>query len=168
MGIDFSCRLDGKVVVVTGSTGVLGEAFVRGIAGAGARVVLVGRNRAVAEERAAAVAQAGGEALVAEADVLDRRQLEAALGVTLERFGRVDGLVNGAGGNIKEAVIMPDADPFQADLDALRRASGTALVHVTHDLGVARRFASHVALLDGGVVHHGCVDAFAAALAEAP
>jgi NAD(P)-dependent dehydrogenase (short-subunit alcohol dehydrogenase family) len=115
------CRLDGKVVVVTGATGVLGEAFVRGIAGAGARVVLVGRNRAVAEERAQAVQAAGGEALVAEADVLDRSQLDAALSLTLERFGRVDGLVNGAGGNIKEAVIMPDADPFHADIDALRR-----------------------------------------------
>jgi NAD(P)-dependent dehydrogenase (short-subunit alcohol dehydrogenase family) len=121
MGSDYTCRLDGKVVVVTGATGVLGEAFVRGIAGAGARVVLVGRNRAVAEERAEAVVHAGGEAFVAEADVLDRGQLEAALGATLERFGRIDGLVNGAGGNIREAVIMPDADPFQADLDALRR-----------------------------------------------
>jgi NAD(P)-dependent dehydrogenase (short-subunit alcohol dehydrogenase family) len=119
MGVE--CRLDGKVVVVTGATGVLGEAFVSGIAGAGARVVLVGRNRAVAEERAQAVLAAGGEALVAEADVLDRGQLEAALARTLDRFGRVDGLVNGAGGNIKEAVIMPDADPFQADIDALRR-----------------------------------------------
>jgi len=119
MGVE--CRLDGKVVVVTGATGVLGEAFVSGIAGAGARVVLVGRNRAVAEERAQAVRNAGGEALVAEADVLDRGQLEAALARTLDRFGRVDGLVNGAGGNIKEAVIMPDADPFQADIDALRR-----------------------------------------------
>lgn len=114
-------RLDEKVVVVTGATGVLGEAFVRGISQAGARVVLLGRNRAVAVERASALQSAGGEALVAEADVLDRAQLEAALAHTLERFGRVDGLVNAAGGNIKEAVIMPDADPFTADLDALRR-----------------------------------------------
>ena len=55
-----------------------------------------------------------------------------------------------------------------ADLDALRRASGTALVHVAHDLAVARRFASHVALLDGGGVRHGRIDDLAAALAEAP
>ncbi|MBM3441579.1 MAG: SDR family oxidoreductase [Bacteroidetes bacterium] len=114
-------RLDEKVVVVTGATGVLGEAFVRGISQAGARVVLLGRNRAVAAERASALQSAGGEALVAEADVLDMAQLEAALAQTLDRFGRVDGLVNAAGGNIKEAVIMPDADPFTADLDALRR-----------------------------------------------
>jgi ABC-type proline/glycine betaine transport system ATPase subunit len=42
------------------------------------------------------------------------------------------------------------------------------LVHVAHDLAVARRFASHIALLDGGVVRHGRVDDFAAALAETP
>jgi ABC-type Mn2+/Zn2+ transport system ATPase subunit len=55
-----------------------------------------------------------------------------------------------------------------ADLDGLRRATGAALVHVAHDLAVARRFASHIALLDGGVVRHGRVDDFAAALAETP
>lgn len=55
-----------------------------------------------------------------------------------------------------------------ADLDALRRARGTALVHVAHDLAVARRFASHVALVGDGVVAAGRAEDFASQLAEAP
>lgn len=55
-----------------------------------------------------------------------------------------------------------------ADLDALRRARGTALVHVAHDLAVAKRFASHVALVADGVVAAGRVGDFARELAEAP
>jgi ABC-type Mn2+/Zn2+ transport system ATPase subunit len=55
-----------------------------------------------------------------------------------------------------------------ADLDALRRARGTALVHVAHDLAVARRFATHVALVEGGVVCAGRVEDLARELAEAP
>jgi NAD(P)-dependent dehydrogenase (short-subunit alcohol dehydrogenase family) len=115
------CRLDGKTIVITGATGILGEAFVNGVANAGARVVLLGRNREVAEARAATVRNAGGEAIAVVADVLDRAALEAALSITLETYGRVDGLVNAAGGNVKEAVIMPDQDVFSADMDALRK-----------------------------------------------
>lgn len=55
-----------------------------------------------------------------------------------------------------------------ADLDALRRARGTALVHVAHDLAMARRFASHVALVEDGVVAAGRASDFARQLAEAP
>jgi NAD(P)-dependent dehydrogenase (short-subunit alcohol dehydrogenase family) len=119
--MEMSCSLRDKVVVVTGATGVLGEAFVEAIAAAGGRVVLIGRNREVAEARAQAVVANGGEAVAVTADVLDAAQLEEALRVTLERFGRVDGLVNAAGGNVKEAVIAPDSDVFAADLDALRK-----------------------------------------------
>jgi NAD(P)-dependent dehydrogenase (short-subunit alcohol dehydrogenase family) len=137
MGSDYSCRLDGKVVVVTGATGVLGEAFIRGISGAGARVVLVGRNRTVAEERAEAVVRAGGEALVAEADVLDRGQLEAALALTMERFGRVDGLVNGAGGNIDALRRVFDLNLFGSILPvnvfgpAMLATGGGSIVNIS-------------------------------------
>jgi NAD(P)-dependent dehydrogenase (short-subunit alcohol dehydrogenase family) len=119
--MELPCSLQGKVVVVTGATGVLGEAFVNGIARSGGHVVLIGRNKEVAESRARAVVELGGDALAVTADVLDRPQLEEALRVTMERFGRVDGLVNAAGGNVKEAVIGPESDVFSADLDALRK-----------------------------------------------
>jgi NAD(P)-dependent dehydrogenase (short-subunit alcohol dehydrogenase family) len=117
----FSGSLKGKVIVITGATGVLGEAFVEALAAAGARLVLVGRNAEVAEARAAAVRAAGGEAMTLIADVLDRAQLEAGKERVLAQFGRVDGLVNAAGGNIKEAVIDPSEDVFEVNVDALKK-----------------------------------------------
>jgi NAD(P)-dependent dehydrogenase (short-subunit alcohol dehydrogenase family) len=119
--MDGSFSLQGKVVVVTGATGVLGEAFIGSIAAAGGKVVLIGRNREVAEQRAAAVIAGGGDALAVVADVLDKQQLEAGLKQIMDNYGRVDALVNGAGGNIKEAVIDPSADIFSIDIDATRK-----------------------------------------------
>lgn len=59
--------------------------------------------------------------MAAVADVLDRERLEAVRNEVLERWGRIDGLVNAAGGNVKEAVIMPDADVFGVDMEALKK-----------------------------------------------
>lgn len=116
-----SLSLKDKVIVVTGATGVLGEAFVESLAAAGAKLVLIGRNREVAEARAAAVRDGGGDALAVIADVLDRAQLEAGKEQVMAVYGRVDGLVNAAGGNIKEAVIDPSEDVFEVNVDALKK-----------------------------------------------
>jgi NAD(P)-dependent dehydrogenase (short-subunit alcohol dehydrogenase family) len=116
-----SFSLKSKVIAVTGSTGVLGEAFVKGIAEAGGTVVLIGRNREVAAQRAADIEADGGRAMAVIADVLDEGQLRAGLAAILDRYGRIDGLVNAAGGNVKEAVVMPGSDVFSVDMDALRK-----------------------------------------------
>jgi NAD(P)-dependent dehydrogenase (short-subunit alcohol dehydrogenase family) len=104
--------LSGRVAVVTGATGVLGGAMARGLAGAGARVGVLGRRKERAEEVASEVERRGGEALVLPADVLKREQLESACGAVLERWGRVDVLVNAAGGNVPEATVAEDATFF--------------------------------------------------------
>ena len=98
MNNEFS--LDGKVIVVTGGTGILGEAFIQGIAAAGGAVAILGRNRKVAEARAQAVNNSGGRAIALIADVTQEEQLNAARDLTLDKFGKIDGLVNGAGGNM--------------------------------------------------------------------
>jgi len=88
--------------VVTGASGVLGGAIARGLVAAGAQVGLLARRR----ERLEALAQSLGEsALVLEADVLDAAALERAHATMLERFGRVDILVNAAGGNVPAATV---------------------------------------------------------------
>jgi NAD(P)-dependent dehydrogenase (short-subunit alcohol dehydrogenase family) len=104
-------RLDGRLAVVTGATGVLGGAIARGLAGAGARVAILGRRAERAEEVAGAIRAAGGEALATPADVLDPAALERVRDDLLARFGRVDVLVNAAGGNVPAAVV-PESGTF--------------------------------------------------------
>ena len=90
----------GKVVVVTGAAGVLGSSLAEDLLRHGAKVALLGRTRTKLERLSKRLARKGlVETLVCEADVLDRAALEAAKRAVLKRFGRIDALVNGAGGN---------------------------------------------------------------------
>ena len=113
--------LKGKVIVVTGGTGILGNSFINGIVEAGAAVGILGRNAAVAHERADKINQNGGNALALVADVMDENQLEAAKESVLKKFGRIDGLVNAAGGNSPEGVLMPDQDIFDMNLEGMKK-----------------------------------------------
>ncbi|WP_316845018.1 SDR family oxidoreductase [Pedobacter psychrodurus] len=114
--------LKNKVVVVTGATGVLGEAFVNGLCAAGASIVVIGRNEEIAKQRAADVIHAGGKAIYIIADVLDEQNLIDANATIIKEFGRIDALVNAAGGNVAEAVIQPGSDVFDLNVPALKQA----------------------------------------------
>jgi NAD(P)-dependent dehydrogenase (short-subunit alcohol dehydrogenase family) len=114
--------LEGKVIVVTGGTGVLGQAFVNGIAAAGGTPVLLGRNEAVGQARAESVVAGGGSALFVRADVLDSAQLAAARDTVLGRFAKVDGLVNAAGGNVPEGILKPGDDVFNLHIEGMKQA----------------------------------------------
>ena len=91
--------LEGRVAVVIGGTGELCGAMAEGLAGAGAEVVLVGRNPDKAQARLERIAAIGGKAWFAPCDVTSKPALEALLAGVLERSGRVDIVVNGAGIN---------------------------------------------------------------------
>jgi peroxisomal 2,4-dienoyl-CoA reductase len=91
--------LDGRVGFVTGGgTGITGG-VARALAEAGARVALVSRRMEHLEPAAAKIEEAGGEALALAADVRDFAQVERAVAATIERFGQIDIVVNGAAGN---------------------------------------------------------------------
>jgi len=109
-----------KVIVVTGATGVLGYSFINALAEEGAFVGVLGRNEKVATQRQKEIIQNGGKAIVLIADVTDEGQLIAAKKKVLNEFGKIDGLVNAAGGNMPEAVIAPDKDIFQLNVTALK------------------------------------------------
>jgi NAD(P)-dependent dehydrogenase (short-subunit alcohol dehydrogenase family) len=113
--------LKDKVIVVTGGTGILGNSFVNGIAEAGGSVGILGRNQQVAEERAEAINKNGGQAIALVADVLDEASLKDAKKKLLNHFGRLDGLVNGAGGNMPEGVLQPDQDIFSMNMDGMKK-----------------------------------------------
>lgn len=112
--------LKNKVIVVTGGTGILGNSFVKGIVAAGGAVGILGRNKEVAEERAAAINNNGGQAIALVADVLNKNDLEQAKTTLLDRFGRLDGLVNAAGGNMPAGVLQPEEDIFSMNLDGMK------------------------------------------------
>jgi len=115
---DFS--LTNRTCIITGGTGVLGTVMARSVAAAGANVVIVGRRAEACASVANSIEAAGGSALAAPADVLIREQLKEVRERTLERFGAIDALVNGAGGNVPAATLGPD-DTFTAlDADAMR------------------------------------------------
>jgi NAD(P)-dependent dehydrogenase (short-subunit alcohol dehydrogenase family) len=100
--------LEGQVAIVTGGTGVLGGAMAHGLARAGANVGILGRRVERAEAVVADIKSAGGHALALAADVLEQAQLEAARDAVLERWGRVDILVNAAGGNVPTATLSAE------------------------------------------------------------
>ncbi len=107
--------------MVTGGTGILGNSFVNGIVEAGGAVAILGRNKQVAEERAGAINKNGGQAIGIVADVLDEAALQEAKAKVLAAFGRIDGLVNAAGGNMPEGVLAPEDDIFKMNIDGMKR-----------------------------------------------
>lgn len=112
--------LEGRVAVVTGGTGTLGSVMAWGLALAGARVAVLGRRQGRAEEVSQSISDAGGEATALPADVLDKEQLATARDKLLQRWGRVDILLNGAGGNVPEATLDDAKDVFSLPEEAFR------------------------------------------------
>ncbi|MBL8095387.1 MAG: SDR family oxidoreductase [Anaerolineales bacterium] len=113
-------NLNGQVAIVTGGTGVLGGAIARGLAGAGAAVGVLGRRREQAEAVAAQIVAGGGQALALAADVLDNAQLEAARDTILAHWGRIDILINAAGGNQPSATLPPGQSFFDLPVEGLQ------------------------------------------------
>jgi NAD(P)-dependent dehydrogenase (short-subunit alcohol dehydrogenase family) len=104
--------LDGKVAVVIGGTGELCGAMAEGLAGAGAEVVLVGRNADKAQARLAAIAAAGGRAWFHPAEAASKAELEALRAAVLQRSGKIDIVVNGAGVNSATPFFEIGEDEF--------------------------------------------------------
>jgi len=112
--------LDGRVAVVTGATGVLGGAIAGGLAAAGARVAILGRRAERAEAVAERIRAAGGAAEATPADVLDPAELERVRDNLLAHHGRIDVLVNAAGGNRPDAIVPESGTFFDLTPTALR------------------------------------------------
>ena len=121
--------LTGRVAVVTGGSGALGSACCRGLAEAGASVVILARNKKRVEDAARTLQEAGATAAAGiPADVLKKDQLTAARDLIVERFGRVDILVNAAGGNIKSATLKPGDSIFDMPETAFRQVFDLNLI----------------------------------------
>ncbi len=109
--------LQGKVAVVIGGTGELCGAMAEGLAGAGAEVVLVGRNEEKAAARLAKIHQADGKAYFLPAEASDKGQLQQLLDAVLKRSGHVDIVINGAGANSPTPFLEITEEEFERIMD---------------------------------------------------
>jgi NAD(P)-dependent dehydrogenase (short-subunit alcohol dehydrogenase family) len=120
-------RLKGKVAVISGGATGVGGAASRMFAAEGARVAVVDINAEAAHATAQAVIDAGGEAMVAQADVSLAADVERAIGAVLARWGRIDVLFNHAG----SIVVKPFLETTEAEWDRLMAVNVKSMYLVT-------------------------------------
>ena len=112
--------ISGQVAVITGAGGIICGVMAKEMAKKGVKVALLDLFVENAQKIADEINAAGGEAIAVKANVLDRESLEQARDAVVDRFGRVDILINGAGGNKKEATVSPELDFFHLNVDAFK------------------------------------------------
>ena len=113
--------ITGKVVVITGGTGILGKAIARYLALEGAKVVILGRRVEAGNAIVEDIRSAGGEAMFLTTDVMNQEVLEKNLADIVAAYGRVDSLLNAAGGNMPGATIAPDGTFFDLKPEEFQR-----------------------------------------------
>ena len=111
----------GRTAIVTGGTGVLGRTMVEALLGCGANVAVVARSREKAESLLSSL-RGEGRPIIVQGDVLQRDTLQEAARAVVHQFGRVDCLINAAGGNHPQATTQPDLPLFDLPEEALRSA----------------------------------------------
>jgi NAD(P)-dependent dehydrogenase (short-subunit alcohol dehydrogenase family) len=101
-------NLNGRVAVITGGSGVLCSEMARELARQGVKVAILNRDAEKGQKIVDSIKEAGGTAIAFAVDVLDRASLEHARAEIVKQFGRVDLLINGAGGNHADAITDPE------------------------------------------------------------
>ena len=109
------------MVVITGGTGVLGRCIAKYLAKEGAKVVIMGRKAEVGDKIVADIKAEGGEAMFLVTDVMNVQKVEENLQDILKAYGRVDALLNAAGGNMPGATIAPTGNFFDLDPEQFKR-----------------------------------------------
>lgn len=117
-----------KIVVITGGNGTLGSSMAEGLAKAGAQVFILGRNKDKSARVVKALAEKNLTVTAISCNVLDKDAVDQAVDEVLKAAGRVDILINAAGGNQAGATIMPDESIFDLAVDQFRKVSDLNLV----------------------------------------
>lgn len=114
--------ITGNVTVITGGTGVLGREIARYLAHNGAKVIIMGRKEEVGREIVDRISSENPSRSIEfmKTDVLNREVLEANRDAIMARYGRIDTLLNAAGGNMPGATIGPDSNFFNLDPEQFR------------------------------------------------
>ncbi len=172
--------LTGKVAIVTGGNGGIGLGMARGLADAGATIVIVGRNQPKSAAATEEIKKTGGKTIAIEADVTDRNAVKDVIAGTVREFGRLDILVNNAGINIRkppqdlaaeewDSVISTNLTSAflcsQAAHPAMKAAGGGKIINIGSMLSIfGASFAPAYAASKGGIVQftRSCACAWAA------
>lgn len=109
-----------KTIVITGGAGVLCGTIAKALADAGAKIAVLDLNEQAAANVAEQIKKGNGQALAVSCNVLDKKSLEKADKQITESLGQPDILINGAGGNKKEATTSPEMSFFDIPTDAVR------------------------------------------------
>ena len=110
-----------NVVVITGGTGVLGREIGKYLAFQGAHVVLLGRKEEVGKEIIADIRQQGGDAMFMQCDVMSQESCEVVCKAVMDKYGKVDALLNAAGGNMPGATISPTGTFFDIKIEEFQK-----------------------------------------------
>ena len=163
MKLPFQINLNGKVAVVTGAGGVLMSAFAEAFADCGAKVALLDINEAAAK---AVAEKIGANAIAVPTNCLEKQSIEAAYKTVTETFGKVDILINGAGGNNPRATS--DNETMTPDLGGVKtffdlEESGLKFVfdlNVTSAFLVTQVFAKDMVKTGGNIINISSMNAF--------
>ncbi|MEZ4777394.1 MAG: SDR family oxidoreductase [Bacteroidia bacterium] len=115
--------VSGKVIAITGGSGALGGSMAQRLIQAGARIAILDLRLELAQKSVAELTKEGGEAIAIEANVLDKDNLIAAKNAIMAQWGKIDVLINAAGGNMPGATIGPNQTIFDLSIEAFKKVS---------------------------------------------
>jgi len=110
-------NIKGKVIVITGGTGVLGGSIASSLTKSGAKIIILGRKQEIINQKVTEIRTNGGNAIGFEADILDKSSLENVRNTILNQFDKIDVLINVAGGNMPGATIGTDQTIFDLKME---------------------------------------------------
>lgn len=110
-----------RVVAITGGYGVLGGSVACYLAEQGAKVVIIGRDSDKGEAFVEEIIANGGDAIFTKGDVTSKSNMESVLEIIIAKYGKIDTLINAAGGNMPGATIPPDSNIFSLNLEDMSR-----------------------------------------------
>ncbi|MEO1054360.1 MAG: SDR family oxidoreductase [Bacteroidota bacterium] len=110
-----------KVILITGGTGVLGSSMAKAVTNAGAKVALVGRDEAISKSLKQDLEAQGADVLNYMADVLKPEEMDSVKTDVLQKWGKVDVLVNAAGGNMPGATVAEEGSINDLSIEELRK-----------------------------------------------
>jgi NAD(P)-dependent dehydrogenase (short-subunit alcohol dehydrogenase family) len=140
---------NGKTVVITGGAGILGGEIACALVGCCANVAIVDRDPSLADRLIDRLESGVGQAIIAYGDVLQTETMEETARQVIETFGRIDCLINGAGGNSPSATTGPQQSFFDLPADALRFVCE---LNITGTILPSQVFGRHMAKQGEGVI----------------